>query len=733
MNLFPGSIVIVRAVAAAVLIATIAVVPALASRSGTTVVIGSTSLAANDGITAFTGQNIPVFQGDASGAYVTSSPATGVIVSWSFRSAGVKAGDRFVLRVLSPQDQSGQNWRVVATSDPVAVTSATGADSKLGPFPATIAIQKGERIALQPIDEGYTPIEQGVQGEDGIRYFSGPLSDGSSSTIAPGSGADNGQVVPIQATVQVSGAQPSLSNTSPPAISGKAAVGSTLTCSTGSWSQTPSSFAYAWLRDSGPIAGATSASYTVVAPDATHALSCKVTATAGGASTSATSASIAVPAPVLANTAAPRVVGTVKRGASVSCDPGAWTGSPTFKYTWFWQKQIPFPVFKLGLHTRLFGATKGAYYRSVFRRMVTAQAKIATGATLLVPNLPSNGDLTCAVTASSSPPTVPTVLIAQAEAVPVRATLPAQALGLDHRFHKPSIDPNVGPGSTNECQPGIWSGYPTFAYAWYKLGPKPAQRLRPRPRTLIWKGQTMKLGAFHEGLTIECVVTATNPAGSVSLGTNSYVVPVAAPQPTSGVFVAITTDGPANRDGLAGPEGASVVAEKVNLRCIEPTWSRKPDTVVAHWQGLDPEGNFRTDYDTSDALDFDMSPGKAAFQGTLRCGVVAAFRGSSTEVDSGPIWNGCVESESDGDQHPNGPSVDVTYALTAAGAAAQVASGGIFGALELGVTGVGFAPDLTSIFGTDKDPPVVYTTGPNCDDYQKYYEKQGFKVKHRDS
>ena len=76
-----------------------------------------------------------------------------------------------------------------------------GLDLVQGPFPTSLAIQPGERIALQPIDDGNTPIVVGTVGFDGIRYFSGALPDGSASMLAPGADMDNGQVVPIQATV----------------------------------------------------------------------------------------------------------------------------------------------------------------------------------------------------------------------------------------------------------------------------------------------------------------------------------------------------------------------------------------------------------------------------------------------------------------------------------------------------------------------------------------------------
>ncbi|MGN6169803.1 MAG: S8 family serine peptidase [Solirubrobacteraceae bacterium] len=90
-------------------------------------------------------------------------------------------------------------------------------------------------------------------------------------------------------------------NTALPTISGLAAVGQTLTASAGSWSNSPTSYTYAWQRcDStgsacAPIGGATAASYTVQAADAGSTIRVAVTAVnAGGSSAPATSAPTAV-------------------------------------------------------------------------------------------------------------------------------------------------------------------------------------------------------------------------------------------------------------------------------------------------------------------------------------------------------------------------------------------------------------------------------------------------------
>jgi hypothetical protein len=64
-----------------------------------------------------------------------------------------------------------------------------------------------------------------------------------------------------------------------PAITGTLTVGSTLTCSTGTWSGSPTSYAYQWLRDGVAIGSATSSTYVLVSGDLGKMIGCSVTAT----------------------------------------------------------------------------------------------------------------------------------------------------------------------------------------------------------------------------------------------------------------------------------------------------------------------------------------------------------------------------------------------------------------------------------------------------------------------
>jgi hypothetical protein len=129
----------------------------------------------------------------------------------------------------------------------------------------------------------------------------------------------------------------------PPTISGTAEQGLTLTEHAGSWTNSPTSFAYQWLQcdslGSGclPISGATSQTYVPVAGDVGHTLRVQETASnAGGASapsSSAASAKVIPPPPV--STSPPTITGTAQQGQTLTGSNGSWSNEPTsFAYQW---------------------------------------------------------------------------------------------------------------------------------------------------------------------------------------------------------------------------------------------------------------------------------------------------------------------------------------------------------------------------------------------------------------
>ncbi len=142
----------------------------------------------------------------------------------------------------------------------------------------------------------YTPAA-GFTGTDNFTYDA-TASDGTTNTAT----------VTITVGSSVGPARPV--NTAAPMISGAAKAGKALSCSEGSWSNSPARFAYQWNRDGTPIAGATAGSYTVQIDDEGLTLTCTVTAsnTAGSASP-ATSDRVAVTVPVVKG--CPRATGAL--------------------------------------------------------------------------------------------------------------------------------------------------------------------------------------------------------------------------------------------------------------------------------------------------------------------------------------------------------------------------------------------------------------------------------------
>jgi len=139
------------------------------------------------------------------------------------------------------------------------------------------------------------------------------------------------------------------SNTSLPSISGSARDGSVLTASHGSWTGSPTSYAYQWLRcdtDGGncaSIAGATSQRYTVQTADVGHRLRVQVTAANSSGSGVAESRPTGVVQPTGTapkNTSPPTISGTPQEGATLTVNPGSWSGTPAPSFSYQWERCV---------------------------------------------------------------------------------------------------------------------------------------------------------------------------------------------------------------------------------------------------------------------------------------------------------------------------------------------------------------------------------------------------------
>jgi hypothetical protein len=168
--------------------------------------------------------------------------------------------------------------------------------------------RQGEAVGCEPGDWKNSPTRfayswslggSPIAGENGASYTvrDGDLGGLLSCTVAGRNQAGTGAPVTSVAVPVVLGLP--VANAAPE-ISGTAAPDQTLHCSTGTWSRSPSAFAYRWLRDGAELPD-TGADRVVTAADAGHQLACRVVASnAAGEGTAIASAPLEVPAPAAA-------------------------------------------------------------------------------------------------------------------------------------------------------------------------------------------------------------------------------------------------------------------------------------------------------------------------------------------------------------------------------------------------------------------------------------------------
>jgi hypothetical protein len=139
-------------------------------------------------------------------------------------------------------------------------------------------------------------------------------------------------------------------NINPPAIvGGTTTEGQTLTASPGTWTGSPTSYAYQWQdcnasgAECANIAGASALTRKLASSDVGHTLRMVVSAKNAAGSTSVASAATAKIAAkasskpaALTDTKPPAIGGTTTEGQTLTASPGTWTGSPT-SYAYQWQ------------------------------------------------------------------------------------------------------------------------------------------------------------------------------------------------------------------------------------------------------------------------------------------------------------------------------------------------------------------------------------------------------------
>jgi sugar lactone lactonase YvrE len=273
---------------------------------------------------------------------------------------------------------------------------------------------------------------------------------------------------------------PSLTATIP-AISGTSTVGSTLTAVTGTWTPTPDSFTYQWLRDGTPVSGATSSTYKLTSADAGHALSVTVTGVkADYTSASATSATVTVAGlPKTLTTVMPTISGTVKVGYTLTAKPGTWkagtTTLPAADFTYQWLRN----------GKAISGGTRSTY-------ALVAADKGTQVSVMVTGRFP--GYTSASRTSASH-------------------TVAAGTLAT----RVPTISGTAKVGATLTAKPGVWkAGTVTltgshFTYQWYVNG----QKIKGATRS------TYKIASSYKGKRIAVIVTGSYPGYATASRTSA--------------------------------------------------------------------------------------------------------------------------------------------------------------------------------------------------------------------
>ncbi len=203
--------------------------------------------------------------------YTVTSADIGKVLS--LRATGSKSG--YSDTVVTSNGIAGVPLPSLTTSAPAAISGSGQVGSTLQATPPTWT-EGGVNVTYQWLRNG-----SAIAGQTGLAYPVAPADLGSALSLRV-TGSKSGRtdtVVASNAIQAVAGPAPAA--TVAPGITGTPKVGSTLSATSGSWTQL-ATYTYQWRRNGSAIPGATGASYVLATPDVGQQITVLVTATAPG-------------------------------------------------------------------------------------------------------------------------------------------------------------------------------------------------------------------------------------------------------------------------------------------------------------------------------------------------------------------------------------------------------------------------------------------------------------------
>jgi hypothetical protein len=279
----------------------------------------------------------------------------------------------------------------------------------------------------------------------------------------------------MEAWEAITAVAPAPVNSTLPVISGTTTLGSVLTTTNGTWTNSPTSYTYQWKRGATNI-GTNASTYTLVIADSTAAITCVVTATNAGGSTPATSNTITAGNYAPVNLTLPfAFASSLYVGGQIETTNGTWSGSPT-SFTYQWKR----------------GATNIGTNANIYI-LVEADAGL---------------NITCVVTATNaigSTPATSSTIVPLALAAPTNIDLPVIDDGTTWM-----VGMIIGFTGNN------WDGnpVPTLTYQWQRTGGNISGAT----------DETYELTPSDEGYMVGVKCTATNTQGTAFELSNTVLI-----------------------------------------------------------------------------------------------------------------------------------------------------------------------------------------------------------------